>query len=265
MQPEIDLFGLPVKTFGLMFALGFLASGALLARRLRELGKPPDHAYEIVFSALAGGLVGARLAWILQNWSEASADWGDAIFGGSGLVWYGGAIGGALAVCAWAWRRGELGLRLFDMAAPALALGYAIGRIGCQVSGDGDYGQPTDLPWGMPYPDGTVPTTEDVHPTPIYETLAVGLIAWGLWRIRDGVRPGVVFAAYLALTGLERFLVEFIRRNDPVLVGLTTAQIEALIMTIAGLVWLFFIHRRGGLADPDAAPARRPPGRVVPA
>ncbi len=252
MQPEIDLFGLPVKTFGLMFALGFLAAGAVLTRRLKELGKSPDYAYEIVFAALIGGLVGARLAWIAHNPGEVSDDVLGSLFGGSGLVWYGGAIGGAIAVIAWAWRRGELSLRLLDMAAPALALGYAIGRVGCQVSGDGDYGQATSLPWGMPYPDGVVPTTDDVHPTPIYETLAMGTAAWGLWRIRDTVRPGVVFALYLFVSGLERFLVEFIRRNDSVLVGLTTAQIEAAVMALAGLVWLIVISRGGGLRDPRA-------------
>lgn len=254
MKPEIDLLGLPLKTFGLMFALGFLAAGAVLSRRLKEQGRPVDWAYELIFVALAGGLIGSRLAWIAQNWDEASDDLLGALFSGSGLVWYGGAIGGALFVCAWAWRRGVLGLSLLDMCAPALALGYAIGRIGCQISGDGDYGQPTDLPWGMPYPEGTVPTTDDVHPTPIYETLGQGMLAWGLWAMRDRVRPGVVFATYLLIGGLERFLVEFIRRNDSVLIGLTTAQIESAIMMLAGAVWLIVLLRRGGLRTPEVTP-----------
>ena len=87
--------------------------------------------------------------------------------------------------------------RLLDLAAAPLALGYAIGRIGCQLSGDGDYGRASDVPWAMSYPDGTVPTTEEVHPTPVYETLAMGLVAWLLWRWRDRFRPGVLFALYL--------------------------------------------------------------------
>ena len=87
------------------------------------------------------------------------------------------------------------------MAAPGLALGYAIGRIGCQLSGDGDYGEPSDLPWAMSYPDGTVPTDQDVHPTPVYETLAMGLVAWLLWQWRDRFRPGILFALYLLLSG----------------------------------------------------------------
>lgn len=252
MQPEIDLFGLSLKTFGLMFALGFLAAGAVLARRLKEQGRPVDWAYELIFVALAGGLVGSRLAWILQNWDEASDDLLGSVFSGSGLVWYGGAIGGAITVCLWAWRRGVLNVGLLDLCAPALALGYAIGRVGCQISGDGDYGQPTDLPWAMAYPDGVVPTTDEVHPTPIYETLVMGTLAYGLWRMRDTTRPGVVFAIYLVVAGLERFLVEFVRRNDAVLVGLTTAQLESLVMVAAGVLWLALLHRGGGLRAPGA-------------
>ena len=112
------------------------------------------------------------------------------MFSGEGLVWYGGAIGGAVAVLLWARYRDFLGLALLDLCAPALALGYAIGRIGCQLSGDGDYGVASDLPWAMAYPDGTVPTTEEVHPTPVYETLAMGLIAWVLWRTAGPLPTG---------------------------------------------------------------------------
>ena len=82
-----------------------------------------------------------------------------------------------------------------------LALGYGIGRIGCQLSGDGDYGKAWDGPWAMAYPKGTVPTTPTVHPTPIYETLVMGLLALGLWHLRDRVRPGVLFALYLVGAG----------------------------------------------------------------
>ena len=136
------------------------------------------------------------------------------LFSGAGLVWYGGAIGGALAVLLWAWYRDFLGLALLDLAAPALALGYAIGRCGCQLSGDGDYGKPWNGPWAMAYPHGTVPTDRTVHPTPVYETLAMGLGAWILWQLRDRFRTGVLFAIYLLYAGTERFLVEFIRRNS---------------------------------------------------
>jgi phosphatidylglycerol:prolipoprotein diacylglycerol transferase len=255
MQPTIDILGLSLKTFGMCFGLAFDVSGAMVARRLKELGRPPDWAYEMVFAALVGGLVGARGYWLLGHLGEVGDDPFGSVFGGTGLVWYGGALGGAAGVLLWASRKGMLGLVLLDLCSPALAMGYAVGRIGCQVSGDGDYGTPTDLPWGMAYPHGTVPTDVAVHPTPIYETLAMGLVAWALWRARDAFRPGVLFAFYLVLAGSERLLVEFIRRNPPVLAGLTEAQLASVVMLVAGLVWLWRAARAGGLRR---VPAARP-------
>ena len=248
MQPEIDLFGLPIKTFGLMFALAFLAGGAVLHRRLRERGMPGDWAYESIFAALAGGLIGARLIWIVENLDQVNGDFFGSIFSGSGLVWYGGAAGGALFVIIWARWRGCLEAATFDLAAVPLAVGYAIGRIGCQLSGDGDYGKAWDGPWAMGYPDGTVPTAPGVtvHPTPIYETLVMGLIAWLLWNLRDRVRPGVLFALWLLLAGLERFLVEFLRRNEIAALGLTLPQLQSLAMIIGALIWLAVVFRRHG-------------------
>ncbi len=250
MKPEINLLGISIKTFGVMFALGFLACGGLVARRLRELSKPVDWAYEIVFAALAGGVVGARGYYVIQNYSQVKHDLLGSIFSGSGLVWYGGAIGGAIGVLLWMRWRDQMELRMFDMCATALALGYAIGRIGCQVSGDGDYGIRSKLPWAMGYPHGTVPTPPGVtvQPTPIYETVTMCLLAYMLWQLRDRVRPGVVFALYLVLSGLERFLVEFIRRNKEVLVGLTAPQVESIVLLVIGLVWLALMARGGGLS-----------------
>jgi phosphatidylglycerol:prolipoprotein diacylglycerol transferase len=117
------------------------------------------------------------------------------------------------------------------------------------VSGDGDYGKPSHLPWAMGYPDGTVPTPPGVtvHPTPIYETLTMGLVALVLWNWRDRFRPGVLFALYLVFAGIERFLVEFVRRNNEVFAGLTAAQLESLGLAIVGAVALALTHRRGGL------------------
>jgi phosphatidylglycerol:prolipoprotein diacylglycerol transferase len=236
--PEIHLGPVTLQTFGICFALGFLTAGALIARRLDELGKPRDWAYEMAFAALVGGLVGSRLDYVIQNWDSASEDLLGSIFSGSGLVWLGGAVGGAIGVILWARWRGFLEARMFDMAAPALALGYAIGRVGCQLSGDGDYGRATDMPWGMAYPEGTVSTLEEVHPTPVFETLAMGLVALVLWQLRDRVRPGGLFALYLVLAGLERLAIEFIRRNDDVLIGLTEAQLISVAMVCGGLYWL---------------------------
>jgi phosphatidylglycerol:prolipoprotein diacylglycerol transferase len=251
MQPEIEIGPLTLQTFGICFAAAFIGAGALIWRRFGELGKPVDWAYEMGFAALLGGIVGARLNYLLEHWDEVSDDVIGNLFSGSGLTWYGGAIGGALAVFAWAWWRGYLGTELLDVAAPALALGYAIGRIGCQLSGDGDYGQEWDGPWAMAYPDGTVPTEEEVHPTPVYETLAMGGVAYLLWRLRNRLTGGSLFALYLLLAGIERFLVEFIRRNDDVAIGLTEAQLISVAMIVAGAVWL----ARARPAAPPPAPA----------
>ncbi len=250
--PEIELGPLTLQTFGICFALGFVAAGALVARRLVEIAKPVDWAYEIIFAGLAGGLIGSRVDYLLQNWSDVSDDLLGNLFSGSGLVWFGGAVGGAIGVLLWAWYRGFLGLRLLDLCAPALALGYAIGRVGCQLSGDGDYGKATDAPWGMAYPEGTVRTLEEVHPTPIFEAVAMGLVALALWHLRDRFRPGVLFAIYLMLSGLERLLVEFIRRNDSVIAGLTQPQLISVVM-IAGGVLMFIRLRDAPPGAPRAA------------
>jgi phosphatidylglycerol---prolipoprotein diacylglyceryl transferase len=257
LHPEIVLGPLTLQTFGLMFALAFLAAGALIAKRLGEIGKPVDWAYELCFAGLAGGIVGSRVYFLVQNYDSVKDDLLGKLFSGAGLVWYGGLIGGALAVLLWAHYRRFLGLALLDLCAPALALGYAIGRVGCQLSGDGDYGKAWDGPWAMSYPDGTVPTDEAVHPTPIYETLAMGLGAWILWQLRDRFRVGILFAIYLVYAGAERFLIEFLRRNDTSALGLTAAQLESLGVVVAGLVWIYVVKRRhGNLGRPGAPVAR---------
>jgi phosphatidylglycerol---prolipoprotein diacylglyceryl transferase len=230
VQPEIHIGPLDLKTFGICFAAGFLVSGLIIGRRFKELDKPADWTYEMVFAALIGGLVGSRLDYVLQNWDKVSGDLLGNIVSGSGLVWFGGLVGGAIGVILWARWRGFLGWQLFDTAAVPLAVGYAVGRIGCQLSGDGDYGTSSDLPWAMSYPDGTVPTTDEVHPTPVYETLAMGLAGVVLWRLRDRFAPGVLFGLYLMIAGVERFLVEFIRRNDEVVAGLTQPQLIGLVL-----------------------------------
>lgn len=234
MIPSIELGPLTIQTFGLSVAIAFLCSGAVLMRRFRELGWEPDWAYEATGAALVGGIVGARLWWAFTDLSALGDDPAGRLFGGSGLTWYGGAIGGTLAVWGWTlWRR----LPAWHMAAaavPALALGYALGRVGCQISGDGDYGVASDVPWAMAYPDGVVPTTQEVHPTPIYETVWMGLVALMLWQLRDRVPPRTLVAAYLVAAGLERFVVEFWRRNPTVDGTITVAQITALISVALG-------------------------------
>ena len=243
MQPEISLGPMDLQTFGICFAFAFLASGAIFARRLRELGKPADWTYEAVFAALIGGVVGSRVDFLIQNWDEVSGDVLGNIFSGSGLVFFGGLIGGAIGVLLWAWWRGWLGWDLLDTSAAPIAIGYTVGRIGCQVSGDGDYGVESDLPWAMAYPEGTVPTDETVHPTPVYDTLTMGLATLVLWHLRDRFAPGVLFGLYLIIAGAQRFLIELIRRNDSVVGGLTLAQLFSLALLALGSALL--VSRRG--------------------
>ena len=266
MQPEIHVLGLSLKSFGIVFACGFLAAGAILARRLKEIGEPIDYAYEMAFAALVGGLVGSRLYYVIQNYSLVKHHLFSSLFSGSGLVWYGGLLGGAICVIAWARWRGIFNVGLLDLACVPLALGYAIDRIGCQVSGDGDYGIRSTLPTSMSYPHGTVPTPPGVTvlPTPIYETVMMGLVAWWLWRMRDRFRPGVLFAFYLVLSGTERLLIEFIRRNHKIFIGLTAPQLESIVLIVIGVVWLMRVRRDGGIELPRSGAGARA-GRRKPA
>jgi len=239
VQPELNLFGLTLQTFGLMLGIAFIVCGALTARYLKEIGKPVDWAYEFIFAAIVGGIAGSRLWWIGENWDTAKDD----------------LLGGARCVLGWARHRGWLEGRTLDMGAAPLAAGYAIGRIGCQLAGDGDYGIPWDGPWAMAYPNGTVPTDVPVHPTPVYETLVMGAVCVLLWRWRHRFRPGTLFALWAVLAGAERFLVEFIRRNDEVVAGLTQPQLISIAMMVAGGAWIA-THR--GLASAPAGAAARP-------
>jgi phosphatidylglycerol:prolipoprotein diacylglycerol transferase len=257
VQPELDIGPITLQTFGLMLGLGFVVAGLAAGKFLKEIGKPVDWAYEMVFAALVGGIVGARLWWVVENWSQASDDILGNVFSGSGLVFFGGALGGAIAVIIWAWWRNWLTWQMCDVAAVPLAAAYAIGRIGCQLAGDGDYGIPWDGPWAMAYPDGTVPTTEKVHPTPVYETIVMGVVALLLWRWRHRWRPGTLFALWLVLAGVERFLIEFIRRNDEVFAGLTQPQLISIGMVVAGGAWLWLHRGAESPAQPARAPARQ--------
>ncbi len=237
-----DLFSIgpfTLHSFGLMVALGLIVSAYFVSLDLARRGRNPALAWEITIAAGVGGMIGARVDYLIQNG-------GGSLFSASGLVWYGGVIGGALGV--WlvsAWRKIPIGI-VANVIAPALALGYGIGRIGCQLSGDGDYGSASSLPWAMSYPDGEVPTTEIVHPTPLYETTAMLVVFWVLWRTGDRFdRPWALFGVWCVLAGVERFLIEFIRRNDPVAVGLTTAQLISIGVVALGAVLLWTRSDRG--------------------
>ncbi len=233
-----------------MLALAAVMAGVFLAIDLRQRGFDPSHALEIVLAAAVGAFLGARVYYLVEHWGEP----GENLFLGSGIVWYGGVVGGVIAVIPVAiWKRIPVGIMANAVAAP-LALAYAIGRIGCQLSGDGDYGPPTDLPWGMSFPDGTVPTSIAVHPTSIYESAAMLVAFWILWRWRGRLTaPWSLAGLYLVLSGIERFLAEFVRLTPVEFAGLTTAQIISLIFILIGLPLVWRGRSRAG--TPPLAPA----------
>ena len=235
----LEIGGFKLPTFGPMVVLGFLAGHFFIQKELRRKGIDPDLASSILTAGILAGLAGAKLYFILfelppgATWSESIG----AVFSGSGLTWHGGFLVATAAVIWVVRRRGAPLAEVADAVGIGLAIGYAIGRIGCQLAGDGDYGVPTDLPWGMAYPEGVVPTTEIVHPAPVYETL-LGVATFGLlWRVRRSleVRPGLLFCLYLVLAGAARFGVETIRLNPQVLWGLTGAQLFSLVLVAVGI------------------------------
>ena len=255
MLPFIHLGPLLVPTFGLMIAVAMVVAYYVLRADMARRGlaaKNSSTAEMFVAVPSLCGIVGAKLYHVLETPRELLADPMGQLFSRYGLAWFGGLIAG-LAAFVWLARKFKIPLlEMFDAGSAAAAMGYGVGRIGCLLSGDGDYGKPTSLPWGMSFPNGLVPTTERVHPTPIYELIAACAIAWILWRLgtrqlqaraergAEGANAGTVFAAYLILTGLARFLVEFIRINPRSVFGvLTNAQTASLVCVVAGVaLWL---------------------------
>jgi phosphatidylglycerol:prolipoprotein diacylglycerol transferase len=238
MRPVLFQLGeLSVGSFWTMAFLGFFAAFLVVRSEVLRRGFTMALTYDMILYAYIGGWVGARLFIIPTGWEYFVANPIAFLFASSGWVWYGGVIGGAVALWLLAIRQHLSFLMLADISAPALAMGLAIGRIGCQLSGDGDYGVATSLPWCMSYPNGVVPTTECVHPAPVYEMVASFAIFAYLWRRRRSEPPaGDAFGRYLILASLVRFLIEFIRRNPAWLMGLTTAQWISLALTALGVV-----------------------------
>jgi phosphatidylglycerol:prolipoprotein diacylglycerol transferase len=256
MVPFLHFGTLLVPTFGLMIAAAMVVAYYVLradfARRSLAAKESTTAEMFVAVPALCG-IVGAKLYHVLETPRELLADPLGQLFSRYGLAWFGGLIAG-FAAFVWLARRFKYSLlAVFDAGSAAAAIGYGVGRIGCLLSGDGDYGVPTSLPWGMSFPNGLVPTTERVHPTPIYELIVACLITWILWRMGarqiramgehssagGALAPGSVFAAYLILTGVARFLVEFIRINPRSFFGMTNAQAASLASVIAGVaLWV---------------------------
>lgn len=238
--------GFKMHSYGLFAALAMIAAGLVVQRLARRLDVDSGAALELTVAAIVGGLVGARLYWAAEHWSELRGDLTHALMGGAGFTWYGGLLGGIAAVIVMArFRRLALGL-VANLMAPAVALGYAVARIGCLLAGDGTYGRASDLPWAMAFPRGVVPTTVRVQPTALYETLAMLVVFAVLYRMARRPQPGWhVFAWFLVLSGVERFGVEFLRVNTPWALGLTPPQWFALLGVVIGLTVLLAQRVRG--------------------
>jgi phosphatidylglycerol:prolipoprotein diacylglycerol transferase len=229
---------LTLGTYGLMVATGLICAFFILRADFARRGVSADAEAIIGITGLAG-LAGSRLYHLLESPAEFFADPWPQLFSTMGFAFVGAIIGGFAALVILAKRFRMPVLLMLDAASPAAAMGYGIGRIGCLISGDGDYGIPTSLPWGMSFPNGIVPTTERVHPTPIYEFLVAIIIFWILWRLgarglKTHAPNGMIFAAYLVLTGIARFLVEIIRINPRSFYGLTNAQAASVVSVVAG-------------------------------
>jgi phosphatidylglycerol:prolipoprotein diacylglycerol transferase len=239
LYPFIHIGPLTLGSYGLMVATGLICAFFILRADFARRGVSADAEAIIGITGLSG-LVGSRLYHLLESPAEFFADPWPQLFSTMGFAFVGAIIGGFLALVLLAKRFRISPLLMLDAASPAAAIGYGIGRIGCLISGDGDYGIPTTLPWGMSFPNGIVPTTERVHPTPVYEFLVAILIAWILWRLGErGLKThsanGIIFAVYLVLTGIARFLVEIIRINPRSFFGLTNAQAASVVSVIAGV------------------------------
>ena len=240
MLPYLHLGTLSIPTFGLMLWLAAVTAGLVMDRNFKRAGIAAD-AIGIVAITVLAGIVGAKLWHVLDSPQEFRDQGWRVLWDSAGFAWFGGLVFGIAALVIQGMRAKIGAIRTLDLAAPAAAFGYGIGRIGCFLSGDGCYGVPTNLPWGMAFPHGIEPVYTPVHPTPLYE-LGAGLVigAW-LW-IRGGKpRPaGAMLGEYLLLSGIARFLVEFIRRNPHVLWGLSNAQLASAGSVLVGaglLLW----------------------------
>jgi phosphatidylglycerol:prolipoprotein diacylglycerol transferase len=240
MYPTLFQIGdFEVTTFGALVALGALTGLWIFHRELLRSGLPAT-GVDAALVGVIGGLVGAKIIWAIEF--RHDAPFLSLLLSRGGLSWFGGFIGG-VGAGLWSLHRRRIPIvPALAAAAPALAIGHAIGRIGCFLVGD-DYGRPTDVPWGVAFPRGLPPTTVRVHPTQLYETVGLVLIVWILirWR-RAGTADAVVFGRYLMLAGALRFAIEFVRVNAPVAGPLTLAQIFSLAIMVIG-VW--FIRWRG--------------------
>ena len=265
MIPFIHIGPLSIPSYGLMVALGMICAAYILQADFDRRGIKADAFMMITIAGLTG-IFCSKVYSALESPTEFRAHPIALIFNRYGFTWFGGFFGGLFAMLILGKRAKIPLLEFLDACTPAASFGYAIGRMGCLLSGDGDYGIPTTLPWGMSFPKGVMPTTITcveqgwpsncrVHPTPIYEFLAwcaIGALLWYLGgkATRRPQGQGLIFCAYLILTGIARYLVEIIRINERVFLGLTNAQIVSILSVLAGIGLFLWIKLH------DAAPEK---------
>ncbi len=247
--PGIDY---PISTFGVMLAVAFLAGWQITAKNMQEKKLDPEIASTLVIYAMLGGLIGSKLYYAIDVGIRTGAPFTDLFFARAGITWYGGLMGGILA-CYIGARIHSVDFRtLANCSAPALAVGQALGRIGCFLVGD-DYGKQTDLPWAVSFPEGAPPTPPgvEVHPTQLYEVAWLLPVAGFLWWRRK--KSPFLFGEYLFANGAGRIVIEHWRINPQVALGLTEPQWIGVALMIAGLgSWLYY---RSQGRDEGAAPA----------
>jgi phosphatidylglycerol:prolipoprotein diacylglycerol transferase len=262
MYPEIVRLGpFVISSYGFMMVVAFILVYFLLARDGKKLGWDPEFSQDLVFWAAIGGVVGAKVYYLIENIGRGSGhnltgllemivglftlDFQRMAAGiqnfGAGMVYFGGLMGALILITIGLRRRKHPWLPVADLVAPYIILGYAIGRVGCFLVGD-DYGIPSSLPWAMAFPNGLPPTLVTVHPTQLYELLlGVGIAGYLYWKRDHGRFTGEIFALYLILAGLERFMIEFIRTNPAYMFGLSGAQLIGIVMMSVGGFMFYYL------------------------
>ena len=246
MLPFIHIGSMDFATYGICLVTGFFVGYYILRAELKRRAIVAVPALEVVFALALCALVCSKLYLAVEDPGTYLLD-PSLLLQRTGFTYYGGLIGDVIAVALLARRYQVPMLTLCDTLSVGCTFGFGIGRIGCFLAGDGDYGIPTSLPWGMSFPHGLVPTTQFVHPAPLYEFATSALIAIWLWRQGSPSRQprlpdGEIFALFLIWTGAARFLVEFIKLNPPVFHWLVNAQLVAVISIVAGTVLYRVLH-----------------------
>ena len=243
-----------IGSYGLLLGLAFYISFLLLEREFKLKNIDPELAYKLLIVIIPSAIIGAKLFHIFENFNEFLSAPSAMIFSGAGLSVYGGFVLSFISAMVVIKMNNEGILKIFDTTSPAMALGYAIGRLGCHASGDGCYGLPTDSILGMAYPNGIVPITVNVFPTPLFESFASLIFFLILMRLRKTeMKTGMLFFIYLIMNGSARFAIEFIRLNPVTSIGLTQAQIVAICFITVGIAGIIVVNKKGMGLKTDAA------------